>query len=108
MNSDGRITPYPLRIDSETRAKIEALAKANGRSLNAQIVLMLDEWLSGSHVEESKPLNDEDVRRIVREELRFKDVLPNIDEMVTGQEARHMMLEMLGEEFKRLKDKIVK
>lgn len=108
MNTDSRVTPYPLRIDPETRAKIEVLAKANGRSLNAQIALMLDEWLSGGHVEESKPLTDEDVRRIVREELRFKDVLPNIDEMVTGQEARHMMLEMLGEEFKKLKDKIIK
>lgn len=67
MNTDSRITPYPLRLAPETRATIEALAKANGRSLNAQIVLMLDEWLADSLASWNKPLTAEDIRRIAGE-----------------------------------------
>ena len=48
MNTDTRITPYPLRLDPETRAKLEAIAKANGRSLNAEISMRLEETLSAS------------------------------------------------------------
>ena len=73
MNQESRITPYPLRIDQETRAKIEALAKANGRSLNAQIVLMLDEWLAGSAATDSQSLTTEDVRRIAAEVFQELD-----------------------------------
>lgn len=48
MNTDTRITPYPLRLEPETRAKLEAIAKANGRSLNAEISMRLEETLSAS------------------------------------------------------------
>ena len=34
--------PYSLRIEPETRARLEAIAKANGRSLNAEIAMRLD------------------------------------------------------------------
>ena len=67
MTEDSRPQPYSLRLEPETRAKIEALAKANGRSLNAQIVLMLDEWLSDSWAADNQPLTAEDVRRIAAE-----------------------------------------
>lgn len=46
-------TPYPLRLEPETRSKLEALAHANGRSLNAQIALMLENALQGESVPES-------------------------------------------------------
>lgn len=74
MKQEPRQPPsYPLRLEAETRAKIEAIAKANGRSLNAQIVLMLDEWLAAGSAGESKQLTAEDMRQIalqvVREEL---------------------------------------
>jgi predicted DNA-binding protein len=32
---------YPLRMPGELRARLEALAKANGRSMNAEIVAIL-------------------------------------------------------------------
>lgn len=70
MNIDSRPPSYPLRLEPETRARIESLAKANGRSLNAQIVLMLDEWLSSSNADISKPLTADDMRKIAREEIR--------------------------------------
>ena len=40
MSEDTRPVPYSLRLEPETRARLEALAKANGRSLNAQIIMM--------------------------------------------------------------------
>lgn len=67
MTEDTRPQPYSLRLEPETRARIEAIAKANGRSLNTQIALMLDEWLAGGHADEGKGLTVEDVRRIAAE-----------------------------------------
>lgn len=32
---------YPLRMPDELRARLEALSKANGRSMNAEIVAIL-------------------------------------------------------------------
>ncbi|OQW99213.1 MAG: hypothetical protein BWK73_50880 [Thiothrix lacustris] len=51
MNTDTRPASYPLRLEPDARAKLEAIAKANGRSLNAQIVLILDGFLQseGGH-----------------------------------------------------------
>lgn len=75
MNEDNRPQPYSLRLEPETRAKLEAIAKANGRSLNAQIVLMLEGVLQGEESEPagSQSLTIEDMRRValevVREEL---------------------------------------
>ncbi|MBO0612972.1 hypothetical protein [Thiothrix fructosivorans] len=61
---------YPLRLETETRAKLEALAKANGRSLNAQIVLMLDGLLQ-SDSEQTTPdgLVAERIKEYVRQEM---------------------------------------
>lgn len=88
MTEDSRPQPYSLRLEPETRAKIEALAKANGRSLNAQIVLMLDEWLSGSWSSDSQSLTAEDVRRIalelIRDELSKAGLVPDAPEHETG------------------------
>jgi hypothetical protein len=66
---------YPLRLEPEARAKLEAIAKANGRSLNAEIVIRLDESLlkDGDTIISTNVLTVEDVRQIalevVREEL---------------------------------------
>lgn len=49
-----QLPPYSLRLEPETRTKLEAIAKANGRSLNTQIVLMLEEVL----VNPTLPLDD--------------------------------------------------
>lgn len=68
MNEDNRPIPYSLRLEPETRAKLEAIAKANGRSLNAEIVMRLE----ASLLNEPPPPDNEletTIRRIVREEL---------------------------------------
>lgn len=62
--------PFPLRIEAETRAKLEAIAKANGRSLNAQIALILDGFLQ-SDSDQSAPdgLVAERIKEYVRQEM---------------------------------------
>ena len=40
-------TPFPLRMPEELRARIEVLAKSNGRSANAEIVAVLDAATGG-------------------------------------------------------------
>lgn len=44
MTNETRTTPYPLRMPSELRQQIERDAKANGRSLNAEILYRLEEY----------------------------------------------------------------
>lgn len=75
MNQDNRPASYPLRLEPETRSKLEAIAKANGRSLNAEIVIRLEETLlkDGEISQSGQVLSAEQVRQIalevVREEL---------------------------------------
>lgn len=70
MNEDTRPAPYSLRLEPDTRAKLEALARKHGRSLNAQIIIMLESLLYPSEKEQQVDEQlDSTVRRIVREEL---------------------------------------
>ncbi|TXH67316.1 MAG: Arc family DNA-binding protein [Thiothrix sp.] len=70
-------TPYPLRLAPDLRDTLEAIAKDNGRSLNAEITLRLEESIAGKVQAQVEPayrdlisLIGEQVRQIVREELR--------------------------------------
>lgn len=47
MNTDNRPPPYSMRLDPDLRAKLEAIAKANGRSLHAEISMRLEASLQG-------------------------------------------------------------
>jgi hypothetical protein len=46
-------TPFPLRMPDELREQIHALAKANNRSLNTEIVLLLQQALDGRITKET-------------------------------------------------------
>ena len=74
MKSEPRQLPsYPLRLEPETRTKLEAIAKANGRSLNAQIIMMLENALEHETANplyiKLSPLNETEIliRRIAQE-----------------------------------------
>ena len=58
-----------MRLEPDTRARIETIAKANGRSLNAQLTLIVESALQGEP--EIKGLMGdamrEEVRKIARE-----------------------------------------
>ena len=64
-----KIAPRLTRcaLKPEARAKLEALAKANGRSLNTQIVMMLDGLLQAEESTDNEL--ERTIRRIVQEEL---------------------------------------
>lgn len=70
MNAPNRPPSYPLRLEPHIRSKLEVLAKENGRSLNAQIALMIESSLNQS---ESLPVDssfESTIRRIAREIVR--------------------------------------
>ena len=88
MKSEQRQLPsYPLRLEPETRAKLEAIAKANGRSLHAEISMRLDASLLAEEtvpaseqveitldeakelIEETKKLIIEELKEFIQEEL---------------------------------------
>lgn len=49
MSTPTQQPPYPLRMPDDLRARLTEIAKANGRSLNAEIVAMLQ------HAVENRP-----------------------------------------------------
>jgi len=47
MPSPNQTPPYPLRMPDELRTQLTELSKANGRSLNAEIVAILQAAVDG-------------------------------------------------------------
>lgn len=62
-----QVNPYPIRLTKELRERLEAIAKTNGRSLNAEMILRLEASL-GNEPEENSI--DERIRRIALELIR--------------------------------------
>jgi hypothetical protein len=70
MNTDLRPAPYSIRLEPEARAKLEAIAKANGRSLNAEMILRLESTLeSDSNEADMLERMRQIALEVVREEL---------------------------------------
>lgn len=89
MNTDHRPPPYSMRLDPDLRAKLEAIAKANGRSLHAEISIRLEASLQAEEaaltserveitVEEAKELIEENKKLIIEELKEFiqKELIP--------------------------------
>lgn len=71
MNEDIRPQPYSLRIDQDTRAKLESAAKAGNRSLHAEIMMRLEASLQAEEGRtDSQCWTVEDMRLIAREVVR--------------------------------------
>ncbi len=67
---DNRINPYPIRLPQSLRERLEAVAKANGRSLNAEMLLRLEASLDG---QDGFVVNDDleaRMREIAKEEAQ--------------------------------------
>lgn len=60
MKGASLIAPLGVRIPDDLKEKIQAQAKSNGRSMNAEIVQMLEESIYGS----GKHLDDDYERKI--------------------------------------------
>ena len=60
------VNPFGLRMPPEVKEELEKLAEQNRRSLNAEIVVRLEESIRR---EKERWLTEENLRRIVGEEL---------------------------------------
>ena len=60
------INPFGVRMPPEVKAELEKLAEQNRRSLNAEIVVRLEESIRR---EKDQCISEETLRRIVQEEL---------------------------------------
>ncbi len=83
MTNDNRPLPYSLRLEPSMRSELEQIAKANNRSLNAQIIWMLEAYLdsglpSFEEIDEptkaefkkiAREVFEEEVRQMVKEKL---------------------------------------
>ena len=61
-----QIPPFGLRMPPEVKEQIEKLAEQNRRSLNAEIVVRLEESIKR---ERDKCITEDALRQIVKEEL---------------------------------------
>ena len=60
------VNPFGLRMPPEVKEELEKMAEQNRRSLNAEIVVRLEESIKR---EKDKCISEEGLRRIVSEEL---------------------------------------
>ena len=60
------MNPFGVRMPPEVKAELEKLAEQNRRSLNAEIVVRLEESIKR---EKERWLTEENLRRVVGEEL---------------------------------------
>ncbi|UOG93182.1 MAG: Arc family DNA-binding protein [Candidatus Thiothrix sulfatifontis] len=60
------VNPFGLRMPSDVKEELEKLAEQNRRSLNAEIVVRLEESIKR---EKESCITGDELRRIVREEL---------------------------------------
>lgn len=56
------IAPYGVRMPAELKDKLQELAKKNGRSLNSEIVKILEEYVTPPHVDDMRSLTDEELQ----------------------------------------------
>ncbi|MCD0493884.1 Arc family DNA-binding protein [Chromobacterium violaceum] len=112
MNDRHTIQPYPLRLQRELRAELEAAAKVNGRSLHAEIVQRLESTFMRSGSELSAGTADRalqmihDLQAMVEGLVREKEqaigfsILDEIRKMTPEQ--RKVLEEAIAQEQQKL------
>lgn len=55
------IAPYGIRMPSDLKERLQERAKKNGRSLNSEIVHILEDYITPPHVEDMKPLSEDEL-----------------------------------------------
>lgn len=56
------IAPYGVRMPADLKEKLQALAKKNGRSLNSEIVRILEEYVQPVSIDDVKIPTDEEIK----------------------------------------------
>ncbi|MGY0156353.1 Arc family DNA-binding protein [Edwardsiella tarda] len=55
------IAPYGIRMPADLKEKLQAIAKKNGRSLNSEIVRILEEYVEPPKVDDMRSLSESEL-----------------------------------------------
>lgn len=69
------VTPYPVRMPDELRSELERVARENGRSLNAEILLRLQASLG-----QAEPDDTDLADRMAKLEQQVAAILERLDQ----------------------------
>lgn len=105
---DQRVNPYPVRLSRETKQALEAIAKANGRSLNAEIAMRLDDSLLPRPKADWKKIIDPAVCSLLEGEASrwgqtFEEALNYRLQLAFDERLTALLLEDLSSEAMALK-----
>ena len=56
------IAPYGVRMPADLKDKLQDMAKRNGRSLNSEIVRILEEYMTPPSIPGMRPLTEDEIR----------------------------------------------
>ncbi|HCL5591236.1 Arc family DNA-binding protein [Enterobacter cloacae] len=76
------IAPYGVRMPAELKEKVAQIAKTNGRSMNAEIVMAIEAWVS--HHERKEGVDTTNINMpMTKDEMRM--LVDNVKEAVVTQ-----------------------
>ncbi|MCK7217097.1 Arc family DNA-binding protein [Enterobacter cloacae] len=76
------IAPYGVRMPAELKEKVAQIAKTNGRSMNAEIVMAIEAWVS--HHERKEGVDTANINMpMTKDEMRM--LVDNVKEAVVTQ-----------------------
>ncbi|AYP69229.1 Arc family DNA-binding protein [Edwardsiella piscicida] len=55
------IAPYGIRMPADLKEKLQAIAKKNGRSLNSEIVRILEEYVEPPKIDDMRALSESEL-----------------------------------------------
>ncbi|RXW27709.1 Arc family DNA-binding protein [Enterobacter cloacae] len=61
MKGASQIAPFGVRMPEGLKDKLHEIARKNGRSLNSEIVRILDEYVNGPKIEPMENISEEDL-----------------------------------------------
>lgn len=61
MKGASQIAPFGLRMPEELKDAIAERAKKNGRSMNSEIIHILEDYITPPRVEEMQPLSEDEL-----------------------------------------------
>ncbi|WP_369788298.1 Arc family DNA-binding protein [Rouxiella sp. WC2420] len=109
MKGMRNIAPFGLRMPDELREAVSERAKANGRSMNSEIVQILQDALDGDNIDrELDQFTDhESVIASLKSEAERNDYLNNLEKedsfaaalLRESDEHRRRLIKILGERF---------
>lgn len=77
------IAPYGVRMPAELKEKLQEIAKSNGRSLNSEIVMILEDHVKRNtmDLESLRELDNDELNEIIKTQadllIKYKEAVDN-------------------------------